>query len=184
MASQEVTETLLQNYTTASAFNTQYALSSGSFQLLPDVLVVAYDVSITALLRICVAGPWSQVVWKTAVCVAGGDAHAAVAWFERRDGDVVGRLFASVAEGWVVEGSDSDIAQEARCAGANYTSAATGDVGNEKENEKEKEDDFVAPGEAVSMLDGENMGWRVQVQVQVQVWIVLAAVEYFILVET
>lgn len=111
------------------------------------------------------------------MCVAGEDAHAAVAWFERRDGDVVGRLFASVAEGWVVEGSDSDIAQEARCAGANYTSAATGDVENEKE--KEKEDDVVAPGEAVSMLDGENLGWRVQAQV----WIAPAVVGYFILAE-
>lgn len=138
------------------------------------MLVVAYDVSVTALLRICVAGPWSQVVWKTAVCVAGKDARAAVAWFERRDGDVVGRLFASVAEGWALEGSDGDIAQEARCVGANYTSAATGDVEEEKENEKEKDkgEDTTPPGEAVSMLDGENVGWRVQVQV----WIALAVV--------
>lgn len=183
MASQAITETLLQNYTTASAFNTQYTLSSGSFQLLPDVLVVAYDVSVTALLRICVAGPWSQVVWKTAVCVAGDDARAAVAWFEARDGDVAGRLFASVAEGWIVEGPDSDIAQEARCAGANYTSAATGDAENGKEEEEEEEEnggDFPAPGEAVSILDGENVGWRVQARV----WIAPAVVVgYFILAE-
>lgn len=166
----------MQNYTTASAFHMQYALASGSFWPLPDVLVVAYDVSVTALLRICIAGPWSQVVWKTTMCVAGKDARAAVAWFERWDGDVVGRLFASVAEGWVLEGSDGDIAQEARCVGANYTSAATGDVEEEKKNEKE---DSMVSGEAVSMLDGENVGWRVQVQV----WIALAVVGCLILGE-
>lgn len=88
------------------------------------------------------------------MCVAGADASAGIAWFQTRNGDIVKRVFASIAEGWVVEGLDGGVEEEARCSGANYTSA----------EEKEKEGEVVVGGEAVSMLDGENAVERVQVR--------------------
>lgn len=90
------------------------------------------------------------------MCVAGADASAGIAWFETRNGDIVKRVFASVAEGWVVEGSDGGVKEEARCSGANYTSV------EEKEEKEEEEKEVVVEGKAVSMLDGENAVGRVQ----------------------
>lgn len=94
------------------------------------------------------------------MCVAGADASAGIAWFQTRNGDIVKRVFASVAEGWVIEGLDGGVEEEARCSGANYTSV----------EEKEKEE-VVVGGVAVSMLDGENAVGRVQVR-----WIVVGGV--------
>lgn len=97
-------------------------------------------------------------MWKTVFCVAGATADPAGEWFETRNAGVVQRLFASVAEGWVVD----DGVEEARCSGANYTSVQQGE--KEQEQEQEQEEVVVVGGKAISMLDGENVAGRAQVR--------------------
>lgn len=106
-------------------------------------------------------------MWKTVVCVAGATADPGVSWFETRNAGVVQRLFASVAEGWVVEGAGGGMEEEARCSGANYTSVQQGEKEQEQEQEQEQEDkeqEEEVGGKAISMLDGENVAGRAQVR--------------------